>query len=46
MIVVDREKHYEVGMFWEYPQADPQAVKDKGIILSDGLFCPDFEFYD
>ena len=46
MIVVDRDKHYEVGMLWEYPQADPQAVKDGGIILSDGLFCPDFEFCD
>ena len=46
MIMVDRDKHYVVGMLWEYPQADPQAVKDGGIILSDGLFCPDFEFCD
>ena len=46
MIVTDGDKPPAVGMFWEYPQADPQEVKDGRIILSDGLFFPDFEFYD
>ena len=35
-----------IGMLWEYPQANPQAVKDGGIISHDGLFCSDFYLCD
>ena len=37
MIFTDGDKSPAVGVFWEYPQADPQSVKDGGIIPSDGF---------
>ena len=46
MIVVAGSKNTTAGMFWENPQADPQAVKDGGTISADGLFCPHFEYCD
>ena len=46
MIVTDGDKLLAGGGVWDYPQDDPQAVKDGGIISSDWLFCPDFEFCD